>query len=85
MDLDPASGEVLPIADQSVTPEGNEAEFYWFKRLHFGDFGEWPVKGLGTAFGLTPALMFVTGTLMWWNRVLSKKWAKRRLPAASLR
>jgi uncharacterized iron-regulated membrane protein/outer membrane receptor protein involved in Fe transport len=30
--------------------------------------------------GLSPGLLFLTGFLMWWNRVASKKWAALRLP-----
>jgi uncharacterized iron-regulated membrane protein len=37
------------------------------------------VKVLWTIFGLAPALLFVTGGLMWWNRVLSKRWKQRRI------
>lgn len=39
---------------------------------HFGNFGGWPVKLLWVILGLAPAVLFVTGVLMWWNRVLSK-------------
>jgi uncharacterized iron-regulated membrane protein len=39
---------------------------------HFGNFGGWPVKALWVLLGLTPALLFVTGVIMWWNRVLSR-------------
>lgn len=43
----------------------------WWYWLHFGNFAGWKVKALWTALGLIPALLFVTGTIMWWNRVLS--------------
>jgi uncharacterized iron-regulated membrane protein len=43
----------------------------WFSFLHFGNFAGWRVKALWVVLGLAPAFLFVTGTLMWWNRVLS--------------
>jgi uncharacterized iron-regulated membrane protein len=44
----------------------------WITRLHFGRFN--PVtEALWTILGLAPAALAVTGALMWWNRVLSKK------------
>jgi uncharacterized iron-regulated membrane protein len=43
----------------------------WFSYLHFGNFGGWPSKALWMLIGLAPAVLFVTGVLMWWNRVLS--------------
>lgn len=42
----------------------------WFSYLHFGNFGGWPSKALWVIIGLAPAFLFVTGALMWWNRVL---------------
>jgi uncharacterized iron-regulated membrane protein len=42
----------------------------WFSYLHFGNFGGWPSKALWVVIGLAPAFLFVTGLLMWWNRVL---------------
>jgi uncharacterized iron-regulated membrane protein len=31
------------------------------------------MKSLWAVFGLAPAAMFVTGAVMWWNRVARKK------------
>jgi uncharacterized iron-regulated membrane protein len=42
----------------------------WFSYLHFGNFGGWASKALWVVIGLAPAFLFVTGVLMWWNRVL---------------
>jgi uncharacterized iron-regulated membrane protein len=58
---------------------------YWLAFLHFGRINGIgiPCRGRGlcdsttkliwAAFGLAPAGMFVTGAVMWWNRVLRKK------------
>jgi len=52
----------------------------WLARLHFGrwrdpGWGPW-LQAVWAAVGVVPAIMFVTGTLMWWNRVV-----RRRRPA----
>ena len=58
---------------------------YWLAFLHFGRINGIgiPCSGRGlcdsttkliwAVFGLAPACMFVTGAVMWWNRVLRKK------------
>ncbi|MGV3592801.1 MAG: PepSY-associated TM helix domain-containing protein [Gammaproteobacteria bacterium] len=63
---------------------------YWLAFLHFGRingiglFCEGPgvcdqaVKATWALFGLAPALMFVTGTIVWWNRVLRPLWRRHR-------
>jgi uncharacterized iron-regulated membrane protein len=51
----------------------------WLSRLHFGRFGGWPIKALWTVLGLIPLILFITGAVMWWNRVLRPAWDKLRL------
>lgn len=47
-------------------------------RLHFGRFRDAPIfKALWVVLGLVPAAMFVTGAVMWWNRVLRKRSLER--------
>ena len=41
-----------------------------FSYAHYGNFAGWRVKTLWTILGLAPALLFGTGLLMWWNRVV---------------
>jgi uncharacterized iron-regulated membrane protein len=48
----------------------------WVGAAHTGSFGGWPVKILWAVLGVAPALLFVTGVLMWWNRVVRKKLAR---------
>jgi uncharacterized iron-regulated membrane protein len=43
----------------------------WIYYLHFGNFAGWKTKVLWVALGLLPVVLFVTGAIMWWNRVLS--------------
>jgi uncharacterized iron-regulated membrane protein len=44
----------------------------WIAQLHFGRFN-WFTESLWTLFGLVPGISAITGALMWWNRVLGKK------------
>ena len=50
----------------------------WIIRLHFGRFNA-ATEVLWTLLGLAPAVLAVTGALMWWNRVLSKKLRRHRI------
>jgi cytochrome b subunit of formate dehydrogenase len=43
----------------------------WIYYLHFGNFAGAKTKALWVALGLLPVALFVTGAIMWWNRVLS--------------
>ena len=47
----------------------------WMNFLHFGEFfaGDWPLKVIWVVIGLAPTCLFITGVLMWWNRVLRPK------------
>jgi uncharacterized iron-regulated membrane protein len=68
----------------SAEPIG-ERIIYWIAYLHFGRINgigipchgpglcDQTTKAVWAIFGLAPALMFVTGAIMWWNRVLRDK------------
>jgi uncharacterized iron-regulated membrane protein len=47
-------------------------------RVHFGTFAgrtsaDVPIKIIWCILGFAPVLLFLTGVIMWWNRVLRKK------------
>ena len=59
---------------------------YWLTYLHFGRIGgiaipctvrsglcDFAWKSVWALLGIAPAALFVTGALMWWNRVVRKK------------
>jgi uncharacterized iron-regulated membrane protein len=60
---------------------------YWLAFLHFGRINgigipcsgpglcDHTTKAIWAVFGLAPAAMFVTGAIMWWNRVLRRRLA----------
>jgi uncharacterized iron-regulated membrane protein len=62
-----------------------DSVIYWLAYLHFGRINgigipchgpglcDQTTKFIWALFGLAPAVMFVTGFVMWWNRVIRKK------------
>jgi len=57
---------------------------YWLAQAHFGRFAGIWVKILWTVVGLAPAALFITGAMMWWDRVL-KPWLRRKMDVPSRR
>ncbi|HTR37010.1 MAG TPA: PepSY-associated TM helix domain-containing protein [Bryobacteraceae bacterium] len=69
---------------------------YWLAYLHFGRINgigipcsgpglcDQTTKAIWALFGLAPAVMFVTGAIMWWNRVLRPRLAGARKPGGHL-
>jgi len=77
-----APSTLIPVADEGPRPRRprprikrspGDVFLRWFYYLHFGNFGDWPVKALWVILGLAPCFLFATGALMWWNRVLSRE------------
>jgi len=50
-----------------------DAFIAWMVRMHFGRYGGMGVRITYVIIGLLPAVMFVTGSIMWWKRVL-RRW-----------
>jgi len=46
--------------------------------LHFGTFGVDFTRILWIVIGLAPAILYVTGLLMWWNRSILPALRRRR-------
>lgn len=44
-----------------------------FRPLHYGDFGGLPVKILWSLGGMCPAILAISGSIMWWKRKKPKK------------
>jgi len=68
-----AADLLQPPTDENVGLRLVDEITYWLARAHFGRFGGWPTELIWAVFGLTPALLFVTGAVMWWNRVLRRR------------
>lgn len=70
--FDQYSGELLLTRDHGQRSAGDTV-MAWIGPLHVGSFGGLTVKVLWAILGLALPLLFVTGTIMWWNRVMSRK------------
>ena len=64
---------VEPLNMETFEERVGDQVLYWLAYLHFGRFGGMPTKIIWTVVGLAPPVMFVTGVVMWWNRVLRPK------------
>ncbi len=69
----PSTLEILGTEDSSRWSWGDKL-MMWAYTVHFGDFGGLPTKLIWAVVGFIPVGLTVTGYLMWWNRVLKKKW-----------
>jgi uncharacterized iron-regulated membrane protein len=70
-----------PDSESGARP--SDVVLSWLASLHFGrwrdpTWGPW-LKAVWAAVGLSPAIMFVTGTIMWWNRVLRPRLSRRHV------
>lgn len=72
-----------PSDPDSIEPRAVDNFTAWLARIHFGRAWGTTVKGLYTFFGLVPAVLFVTGAVMWWNRVLRKAWLRSAASATT--
>ena len=84
-----------PLTDANARGRIGDRVIYWLAYLHFGRIQGIgiPCRGPGICdqatkatwalFGLAPAGMFVTGAIMWWNRVLRPRLASARRPVRS--
>jgi uncharacterized iron-regulated membrane protein len=74
------------LVERFSDPEGvygerpGDVALMWLSRLHFGrwrepGWGPW-LKAVWAVVGLIPALMLVTGVIMWWNRKIRKRVAR---------
>jgi uncharacterized iron-regulated membrane protein len=59
-----------------------DAFLAWIVKMHFGRYGGMGVRITYVIIGLLPAVMFVTGAIMWWNRVL-RRWVEQTRLARS--
>jgi uncharacterized iron-regulated membrane protein len=75
-----------PLTQANAGIRIGDKVIYWLAYLHFGRIGgigipcsvrsglcDWTTKSVWALLGLAPAVMFATGAVMWWNRVLRTK------------
>jgi uncharacterized iron-regulated membrane protein len=78
VDIDPYSGRIVSRFNTAQYPIGMRVVQY-YHAIHFGSFGGQGVFGLVVKIvwcilGLVPAVLGITGFLMYWNRFLKKRW-----------
>ncbi|MEX2262789.1 MAG: PepSY-associated TM helix domain-containing protein [Bryobacteraceae bacterium] len=76
--LNPHTGEVLAIDDYRQRRAGDHLAS-WFGPLHTGHFGGLGVKVIWAGAGLATPALFVTGFLMWCNRVVAPRLRRRKV------
>lgn len=59
-----------PPLDTDVEPRPLDLALQFLIRLHFGRYWGMSVKVLWVILGLAPSVLFITGAVIWWNRVL---------------
>ncbi len=72
MAFDQYSGKMLKSADIRHAPFAVRTLFY-LQAVHYGSFAGTTSRVLWIIVGLAPGLLFFTGFLMWWHRVVSKR------------
>ena len=85
---------VQPLDDANPFDRTVDRIQYWLAYLHFGRLGGRGIPGCGRGLcdattkviwavvGLVPPIMFVTGALMWWTRVVRP--VRRARPSQSV-
>jgi uncharacterized iron-regulated membrane protein len=72
--FDQHTGRLLAVAPAVMSATAGDRIAAWIGPLHTGNFGGPVVKALYVVLGLAPALLFATGFLMWWNRIVTRRW-----------
>jgi uncharacterized iron-regulated membrane protein len=75
-----------PLTPANAGARIGDRVIYWLAIVHFGRINgigipcsgpglcDQTTKAIWAVFGLAPAAMFLTGAIMWWNRVLRPRW-----------
>ena len=78
--LDQYTGEVLKELPRAGRSAG-DVVMEWVAPLHVGSFGGMTIRVAWLVLGLAPPLMFITGFIMWWSRVVRPRWLTARRSA----
>jgi uncharacterized iron-regulated membrane protein len=74
-----------PVTVGSRNLRFGDQVLFWLAQLHFGRFAGIGTKMSWTVIGLTPAVLFVTGSVMWWKRVLRPWRIKKQVKSTRLK
>lgn len=62
-----------PLTDATRQARFGDDVLFWLARLHFGRFSGLTVKAIWTVLGFVPAVLTITGGMMWWYRVIRRE------------
>ena len=82
---DTAPGNKAKRRRPAIHYSGGDQIIRAFMSLHFGNFAGLKTRIVWAVIGLAPPFLFITGALMWWNRVLSRKGRRLRRDSATAR
>jgi uncharacterized iron-regulated membrane protein len=82
--LDQYTGDVVYDYNPRTAPLGRQLTRNWFVPIHFGEIGGWLTRILWFVLGLLPAMLWVTGIIMWRSRGKKKKRPQQRAGKAVL-
>jgi uncharacterized iron-regulated membrane protein len=72
VDIDPSTGMPASISEPQRFGVSMDAHNI-VEAVHFGRIGGMSTQLLWITLGLCPTFLVITGYIMWWNRVLSKR------------
>lgn len=72
--LHPSTGQVVHWHDSWGDDKSGDVLFGVMFMLHFASFESLLLRSVIALFGISPAILTITGIMMYWNRSLSKKW-----------
>jgi uncharacterized iron-regulated membrane protein len=78
--LDQYTGAALTEPEKTPRTAG-DIVMAWVAPLHVGNFAGNAVRVAWFIFGLSPAVLFATGFIMWWTRVVRPRWIRVSQPA----
>lgn len=82
------SERIEPVTAANQDSRVLDTVLYWLAFLHFGridgiglpcagpGFCDQSVKAVWSLFGIAPALLFLTGATLWWQRVVRRWWRR---------
>jgi len=79
--LDQYTGEAITPSAAARRSAG-DIVMAWLTPLHIGNFGGNGVRVMWLVLGMAPPVLFVTGFIMWWTRVVRVRWIRTARPAA---
>jgi uncharacterized iron-regulated membrane protein len=79
--LDQYTGEAVTVPPPARRSAG-DIVMAWLTPLHVGNFGGNGIRVAWLLLGMAPPVLFVTGFLMWWTRVVRARWLRAPRPAA---